>query len=247
MRTKITWITLLVLALGACEEVVVNKYDGDSSLYFYRGNFDIYGNGQRDSLNYSFYLKESARERDTLWIEVQLTGNPSPEPRPLPLAQRSSGRNDAVPDQHYVALDDGEVAPLLVLPAGAVAVKIPVILLRDATLKQEERALALELGTNEHFGPGVAGQERFLVLVSDLATKPDKWDAVWQRVFGTWGPVKMRFIIDHVGFSSFELDAKQVLPDMQDYLQMKARQELAGYEAEHGPLYEDDQVTRVIL
>jgi hypothetical protein len=243
MRTRITWITLLALAAGACQEVAVERYDGDSSLYFFRGNLDIYGNSQRDSIAYSFYL--NSRERDTLWIEVRLTGNPSPDPRPLPLARRPSGRNDALPGQHYVALDDREVAPLLVLPAGAVAVKIPVIALRDASLKQEQRVLALELGTNEHFGPGVAGQQRFLVLLSDLATMPDNWEGVWRLAFGAWGPVKMRFIIDHVGFSSFETTLETLPGDMRDYLQMKARQKLAEHEAEHGPLYEDDQVTRV--
>jgi hypothetical protein len=247
MRTKIIWRLLLpALALGACEEVVVNKYDGDTSLYFFRGNFDIFGNRQQDSLNYSFYLKESARERDTLWIEVRLTGTPATVARPLPLAQRSSGAHDAVPDQHYVALDDSEVAPLLVLPAGEVKVKIPVIALRDSTLKRESRVLLLELGTSEHFGPGIEGQTRFLVRLSDVASPPANWESVWRLAFGTWGAVKMRFIIDQVGFSSFELNLDQVTGDMRDYLQMKARQKLAEYEAANGPLYEDDEAhTRV--
>lgn len=240
MKTKITWILLLALALGACEEVVVNRYDGDASLYFFRGKFDIYGNVQGDSLNYSFYLEESARTRDTLWIEVHLTGMIAPVDRPIPLAQRLTGTNDAIPGTHYVALDDPEVAPFLLLPAGKAEVKIPVIARRDVTLQQESYVLVLELGTSEHFGPGVDGQTRFLVRLSDLASQPAKWATVWSKPFGTWGPVKMRFIIDYVGFSDFSLDLETMHPDMRDYLKAKAQQKLAEYEAANGYLYEND-------
>jgi hypothetical protein len=244
MRKRITtWSLLLfgvVLLAGACEEVVVNKYEDAPFLYFFRGKYDIYGNGQNDSLSYSFYLKESARQRDTLWIDVRLSGLPSPVARPLPLAQVSAGVDDAVAGEHYVAFDDPEVSHLFVLPANATRARVPLIVLRDASLAEKEHAILLEVGTNDHFGAALDGQSRFLVRVSDLAAQPPNWTAVWRLAFGTWGPVKMRFIIDYVGFSDF--DFTTITPDTRDYLKMKAKQKLAEYNASHPgePLAEAD-------
>lgn len=241
---KTTILTLLVLALlaTACQELVVNKYEDDPFLYFYRGNFDIYGNGQHDSLIYSFFLKESARQRDTLWVEVRLSGVPSPLPRPVPVIQVPADTLDAVPGRHYIPFDDPEVKNLVMLPANAVKAKVPVIVLRDSSLALAEYAILLEIRDNDQFDLPLPGQERFLLRVSDLATAPPNWTtattSLWRRVFGVWGAVKMRFIIDHVGFSDFELTS--ITGDMQDYLKTKARQKLAEYQAINGPLREAD-------
>ncbi|MDR2131578.1 MAG: DUF4843 domain-containing protein [Odoribacteraceae bacterium] len=242
MKLKIAICGLLLPALfflaGACEELVVNKYQDDPSLYFYRGTFDDFGNGQFDSLVYSFYLKENTRTRDTLWVEVRLSGLPSPDARPVPVKQLATDTLDAEPGTHYLPFDDPEVTSLFVLPANAVKAKLPIVVLRDTTLKVAERTLLLELGTNSHFSPGIEGQTRFLVRFSDLTAQPSNWNTMWKNVFGTWGPVKMRFIIDHVGFSNFDL--KEILGDMRDYLQTKARQKLAEYNAKNEPLKELD-------
>ncbi|MDR0765774.1 MAG: DUF4843 domain-containing protein [Odoribacteraceae bacterium] len=239
----ITRLLLLPLLLAACQEVVVNKYEDNSSLYFYRGALDARGNGQFDSLAYSFYLEESGRVRDTLWIEARLSGFPSAVARPVPVVQLLTGSDDAVAGQHYLSFDDPEIKSLVVLPPNAVKVKLPIVLLREPSLKTTERQLLLEITTNEYFSVGIQGQRRFLIRFSDLATQPANWTATWKSVFGDWGAVKMRFIIDYVGFSDF--DATRLLGDMRDYLKVKAKQKLADYEAANGPLYEDDNVTRV--
>ncbi|MDR2414264.1 MAG: DUF4843 domain-containing protein [Odoribacteraceae bacterium] len=245
MKTNhITRLFLLFpVLLVACQEVAVNKYEDDPSLYFYRGTLDNRGNGQFDSLAYSFYLEESSRLRDTLWIEVRLSGSPASIARNAPVAQILTGNDDAVAGTHYIALDDPEVKSLVALPSNAVKVKLPIILLRDPSLKSTERRLLLEISTNEHFSVGIREQSRFLVRFSDLAVQPANWTAAWQSVFGAWGAVKMRFIIDRVGFSEF--DNTTMLSDMKDYLKTKAKQKLAEYEAANGYLYEDDGSTRV--
>ena len=226
-------LLLLPLLFAACQEVVVNKYEDDPCLYF----------TQADSLTYSFFLEESSRERDTLWIEVRLSGLPRPEPRPLPIAQIPAGNNDAVAGQHYVPLDDPEIKNLITLPPGAAKVNIPVILLRDPTLKTAGCRLLLDIATNEHFGAGIQGRTRLLVHFSDLTEQPANWTSTWRLVFGDWGAVKMRFIIDYIGVSNFDIPA--MTGDTRDYLKARAKQKLAEYEAEHGPLYEADNITRV--
>ncbi|MDR0543884.1 MAG: DUF4843 domain-containing protein [Odoribacteraceae bacterium] len=234
MKTNhIAKLLLLPLLFAACQEVVVNKYEDNPCLYFSRA----------DSLAYSFYFEESSRLRDTLWIEVCLSGLPRPEARPLPIVQIPAGDNNAVAGQHYVSLDDPEIKDLVILPPGAAKVNIPVILLRDPTLKTAGRRLLLDIATNEHFGAGIQGYTRLLVHFSDLTEQPANWTSVWRLVFGDWGAVKMRFIIDYVGVSNFDVPA--MTGDTRDYLKARAKQKLAEYETANGPLYEADNITRV--
>jgi hypothetical protein len=54
----------------------------------------------------------------------------------------------------------------------------------------------------------------------------------------------MKFLIDYVQYTTFDASLASTT-DMRSFLKLKARAALAAYEAEHGPLYEADGITRV--
>lgn len=245
------YITLFMAFLGglllcaACEEKVTEKYEDDACLYFYRGRYGYTGEGQYDSIAYSFYMKESDRARDTVWLDVRLMGLTVPETRSFVIKQANEGEPDAaLAGTHYVAFDDPEVKAYFTLPANRASVKVPVIVLRDASLRQKEFRLELALQANQEFGIALPDQSGFLVKLSDRTVMPANWK-LWKPYFGEWGPVKMKFIIDYVGFTDFD-KYDQLYLDMLYYLQMKANEKLLEYNRQHATvLMEDDQVTKV--
>lgn len=230
---------------SSCEKEAVAEFDSPASLFFYSGAYSLMGGAQGDSKSYSFFYTESTLTEDMLWIDVRLTGMPSDRDHVIPLVQQNVGKpGAAVAGTHYVAFDDPRMVEYLVIPEGSTGVTIPVIIKKTADMEDKEFTLEVGIGTNDYFVAGLKEKSVFTVTMTAMAVKPPGWGYYYEQVFGTWGQVKMKFIIDHVGFTDFEtvLDNNY---DLRRYLSMKSRELLAQYEAEHGPLYENDGITRV--
>jgi hypothetical protein len=239
-------LILSALLLGSCQEKVVNKFESDNSLFFFRGSSNSKGLAQIDSLSYSFFLAGSAVE-DTTWLDVYLTGFPSDRDRTIPLVQTNAGQpGAAVEGIHYVPFNDPGMVSKLILPANKVWVSIPIVIKRTSEMDTQEFRLDMSITSNEFFVTGIKDRTDYTLKITALAVKPALWDNLnsFLSIFGTWGQVKMRFIIDYVGYSEFD-----VIPnvDYRTYLRLKAKAKLAEYEAVNGPLYELDGVTRVIF
>ncbi len=234
-----------ILMFSACEEKNVALYEDEPALYFWRGT--DYNNDfrQYDSLAYSFFVKEITRERDTVYVQLRTMGLPVDYPRAVKLVQTNSGEQGAaMAGTHFAAFDRAEMAPHMVVPAGAVVADIPVVILRDPSMKNQEFRLELEVVRNEHFVVGLEDQKKFLIKISDMTFKPSNWSS-WQSYFGDWGPVKMWFIINYVGVSDFE-NYSQYSSAMLKFYKMKANQKLEEYNRDNKTiLTEDDEITVV--
>lgn len=245
MKKLYICIVSLVCLLTGCEEKVTLLYENTPALYFYKGVDYTNNIKQNDSLTYSFYVKELDRVRDTIYLNVRTMGITKDFPRAISLVQTNVGETGAaVAGTHYVAFDAPEVKDLMVIPANAVIANIPVILLRDKSMKFDEFRLNLEIQENENFNVGLEAQKSFLVKLSDMAAPPANWSD-WKRTFGEWGAVKMRFIMDYVGVTDFEKYAEYTQAELL-YLKMKAIQKLQEYNQKNNTvLKEDDGVTIV--
>ncbi len=244
---------LSLLATGilmiSCDEKVVEKFDDDASLYFYRDMYTANNMGivQYDSIDYSFFLAGSAQEAE-IWLQVNLTGNVADVARSFSIEQTNVGETGAaVAGTHYVSFDDPRMAEYLTLPAQATSTMVPIILTRTASMDENSFRLVVALKPNDHFVEGIKqgtkGQQSFIINVTAEAIKPLTWDRNYDYAFGDWGKVKMGFLIDHVGFSDFETDMSNL--EARYYWNLKAKSALAEYESEHGELYEEDGVTKV--
>jgi len=251
MKIKAIKYSFLILALAmgvsSCQEKVVNRFEGESSLFFYRGSGNSKGAPQTDSVSYSFFLAASSVTVDTVWVDVQLTGVPSTKDRVLPIVQSNTAEaGSAVAGTHYVAFNDPAFAKYLILPANKVSVSVPVIVKRTAEMATSEFRLDMEITTNEFFVAGIKDRTNYTVKITAMAVKPALWDVAnsYLSIFGPWGQAKMKFIIDYVEYSDFDI---VLTTDYRVYLALKAKAKLAEYELANGPLYEADGVTRVIF
>lgn len=81
--------------------------------------------------------------------------------------------------------------------ANSVYVKVPIVLYRDATLKEQTYRLTLKVEANEFFQEGVRPALTKTIKIADQLIRPNNWDDVIVKyLFGEYGQVKHRFIID---------------------------------------------------
>lgn len=202
---------LMIMAVG-CKENEMDSYVNDPAIYFAHGsNYSLDGTlansiTQNDSINYSFFILADSIKRDTIYIYVCTQGEVADYDRPISLVQTNEGEsNAAVAGVHFIGFDDSAVSSSMVVPAGMVYAKIPIILLRDASLELEEKRLELAVNQNEYFRPGIDEYRNFTITTTDIAVKPSLWDTFWKYFFGpTFGSVKFRFIINATGYTEWE-------------------------------------------
>jgi hypothetical protein len=196
----------------SCKENEMDDYVNDPAIYFAHGsNYSLDGTlantiSQNDSINYSFFILDDSIKRDTIYVFICTQGEIVDYDRPISLIQTNEGESDAaVSGVHFVGLDDPAVKKSLVVPADQVYAKVPIIMLRDASLELEEKRLELSVAQNEYFRPGIDEYRNFIITTTDIAVKPSNWDTRWKWYFGpTFGSVKFRFIINATGYTEWE-------------------------------------------
>ena len=145
-----------VLSLASCEKDLPVYSDSTSRLNFY---YDISSTKNfRPELarsSYSFVYGPETAVDDTLWFEVETMGFLADNDRPISLEQvQVDGANNAVADKHYQSFSTPSLQKYYVVPAGKARTKIPVVLLRDASLKTENVVLKFAIKPNEYFANG---------------------------------------------------------------------------------------------
>jgi hypothetical protein len=219
-------VLLLPLVIAACTQNEMLSYENDPALYF-AGNTD----NQSDSIIHSFFLLNSDVLRDTVLVRVNTMGKLSSQARPVVLVQANAGAEGAaVAGVHYVPFDDASLKPLLQVLAGKAFADIPVVLIRDESLDTTKVRLELALVTNDYFRSGVAEKQRFIITTTDLLEKPSMWNR-WGTFLGaSWGPVKMRFLLDITGYTEWNTSP---MISLAQYFGALAKQKLLEYNAAH--------------
>lgn len=237
MRKIICLIGLILFVFMACKQNDALEYEDDPALYFF---YDKYG--QADSIAHSFFFLPDEVSRDTVYVDIRTMGNLSEKDRPISIVQTNTGaENAAVAGVHYIPFDDAEVKKYFIVAAGKAAVKIPIIFLKDASLSLKEVRLALAVEKNDFFRPGISTQSSFLLKTTSQAVKPKNWDNNWKYLFGaSWGAVKMKFIIDHTGYTNW--DDYPIDSGYKNYLSSKVINAFNQYNLENpdNPLCEAD-------
>lgn len=207
--------------LGACDEKGLLEYQNDPRIYF-----------SGDSVTYSFFLEKSTRMRDTISVTVNAMGMPSGVDRTFRIVQTNTGvENAAQPGIHYIGFDNQEILPHLNIKAGDASASVPLIVLRDPSLSKQEYCLEIKLLPNENFKLGIDTKLHMLFKISDIAVKPAYWDSNWKKIFGEWGSVKMKFIIDNLGITEF--DGRSMEVSEMDFYKTKVNRCLEEYNASH--------------
>lgn len=230
-----------LLVLGGCKEETPATYTGETGIFFFRGNQYIAGDlfTQYDSLNLSFVNVDDDENLISAYIDVRTSGMPAGEARKIVFEQTNVGETGAaVAGKHFVPFDDASLAAQMVMPAGEVRALIPVVLKRDATLEKGKYSLKFRLVLTDDFRQTIEGKDEFTVTTTAKYEKPSEWDSWWGTALGEWGPKKMWFIVQIVGFN--EMDSKSSA-GFRTALKTRATELLTKYNKEHGELREEPE------
>ena len=142
MKKIVLYIVFMITALMmSCEE----KYDMYSEP-------DNRLNIISDTLiNYTFTIKPASVMLDTVWVRVQTMGLLSDQDRVVKFEQVEADSLNAEPGVHYVAFDDSSLAELYRMPGDSSVTEVPVVVLRDPSLKESDVTLKITFGDNGWF------------------------------------------------------------------------------------------------
>lgn len=162
--------------------------------------------------SYSFVYGSAELDNDTIWYEVETMGKVSNSDRTVTLEQiQVEDADNAVAGTHYVAFNDATLADKYVIPAGKTRAKLPVVMLRDASLKESTVTLKFRIKPNGNFVEGYPEFQEQTLTFTDQLAEPSIWskrfpypdypdyDFGFSDYFGTWGPVKHNFLIEETG------------------------------------------------
>lgn len=170
---------------------------GPSAEYIYRTDYQL-----RDTLkSYTFVYEPVGKVQDTVFFNIYTMGRVSGEDRPFELRQVAiPGTDNAVAGVHYKSFDDPSLQSYYVIKAGAASAKVPVVVLRDPSLKTKNYSLKLEIVENDFFKLGEKNKIWRKVTLGDRLIRPNAWTAfVETRYFGKYSYVKHQWLVQQTG------------------------------------------------
>lgn len=189
-----TYLFLLLFCV-ACEEALPMFEEQQDRLNFYVG----YKQEEPTPVRKTFVYDPEDFVRDTIYVPVEGMGFVRNYDRYVAfeqVLQNPDSIYNAEAGVHYVPFDDPEVKDLMVLPAGKARADIPVIVLRDRNLRDTSSILILRFRENDYFKLGDLDRAEILVEIGDMPIKPSNW----LTMFGKYGRVKHRFLINYFGW-----------------------------------------------
>jgi Domain of unknown function (DUF4843) len=132
---------------------------------------------------------------------VYAVGGVSKNDRPFVLEQEeATGLLNAVPGTHYKAFNDPSLKDVYTIKAGKVHASVPVVLLRDPSLKTAAYNLNIRVAANEHFKKGEVRKLWRKIEFTDRLSRPAAWNASGvQYYWGKYSMVKHGFMIEQSG------------------------------------------------
>jgi len=203
---KLLYLVLLiaVAAVSACKQDQYYLYNDISRVQFgpepnriYTTSYDL-----ADTLKpYTFYYEDAAVKEDTIFFDIYAIGGTVNNDRTFTLEQEQiPNAVNAVAGTHYVAFNDPKVSKFYVIKAGLVHTRVPVIVLRDASLKTSTPKLKFKLAANADFQLGEQNKIWRKIEITDRLSQPAQWNASFtQYYFGKYSVVKHSFLINSSG------------------------------------------------
>jgi hypothetical protein len=212
-----------MLGLFASCEKDLMTYEGINRLGFSDNTY---------SLTKTFAFDNSSVVKDTVYLNVRTMGHVSKTDRTFKIEQIKDGKyvkgkkiKTAKAGLHFVDFSNTN----FVIKANKTKAKIPIVLLRDISMRTNSFGLKVRIVKNNFFElPSTRSLER-LIIISDMLEKPKNWYGNTRkddwRGFGVYGKVKHRFMIDVSGLKFDELFFRSLILNPKDnyYDEVKVR------------------------
>lgn len=193
-----------------------------------KADYMLYNDGQRiqiadtTALSYSFLYKDASVTRDTVYVQMNTIGGIADHDRVITIEQipeydityvRDPVTNKvtdstvkekpfkAVAGIHYIAFTDPTVKNLMVVRTDSAISKLPIILIRDTSLKTNSYRLRIKLIANDEFALGETKQVERTIVFSDRLERFESWktdvsSSPAYQSFGKYSTGKHQFMID---------------------------------------------------
>lgn len=234
----------LSMVFQACKKDAYQFYSGIARIQFGPSQNLLYTSSgtYKDSLkSQTFAYSDISKVVDTVYFDIYTMGDIYSNERAFKLRQELlPGENNAVPGTHYKAFDAPALAGLYTIPAGQNHSRVPVILMRDASLRSKSITLKFRIEENENFK---FGQEDLLwrkLVFTDKLSKPATWNI---GMLGKYSEVKHRFCISATNQKWDDEFITKIVVDVQaqQYWMGKVKIALLEYNAQHTtPLTDED-------
>ena len=204
---RLLQIFLLIIFTGyftACKKDAYQLYEQAAMLQFGPDTSMLYNPNvaYTDSAqSFTFVYSKASVVQDTAWFNIYAIGGISDKDRSFSLRQvQVDGADNAVPGVHYKSFNDPSVAGLYVIKAGKRHAFVPVVTLRDASLKKGPVVMRLEIAGNENFKAGEQLNAWRKLYITDRVVRPAAWNSYMESVVvGKYSEVKHLFMIEVTG------------------------------------------------
>lgn len=202
MKTIPIYIAFLgsfALLWSGCKKVAPGVYSGKTYAEFYN-NTTSYELIQSTS---DFYYKDPSILTDTVYLRIKTLGT---IPTKTSYVRFRAYNNplvgakypDAIAGKHYVPFTDTGLQALWKVEAGKYEAYLPIVLLRDPSLKNQAYQLTFSITDSEDILAGNPKHIDATIVISDLLSQPSNWSNTF-FFLGTYGKVKHQFMIDQSG------------------------------------------------
>lgn len=186
-------ISFALLGLISCSEEKFNLWNDPETHLAFKHVKD-------DSVSRHTFVYDIADvQRDTVIFEVYTSGFLSDKDRIFEFEQldpRDSENSKPIAGVHFVKFDAPEVSNYFVIKAGTAKTKVPIIMLRDKSLKESQFELRVKIKKNENFTLGVERDLEKRLIFADIISRPKGWTINHEKYyFGPYGFEKHRFMI----------------------------------------------------
>ncbi len=149
----------------------------------------------------TFFYYSPEINKDTVFFDIYAIGGVKNVDREFVLEQVPLVDVDnAVAGVHYINFNDASVKPLYKIKAGEVHTKVPIVILRDNSLKSKTVELKIQIRENSNFKLGEVSNIWRRVIFTDRLIRPNSWDEWLTRYYlGKYSIVKHQFFIETSG------------------------------------------------
>lgn len=244
-----------------CILVVLTQMGCQKEKYQYFNDIARVQMESTEEIRYSFFYEDRETvTRDTVYVTVNTIGYPDDRSRVIALEQvpeyditykyDNKGNlidsvitekpNRAVPDVHYVSLTSDVMQSGLVVGPGQVSVNVPIVLLRDPSLRTEEFRLCLKIVATDDFKLGESDMLTRTIVFTDMLSQPNKWD---RRYWGKYSVRKHEFMYEIAKQKIDDEWCERVALDYSEqmYFVNKFKNALEEWKNEHGEPMREDQ------
>lgn len=251
----ISVLALMAFCFQSCEKdtmIYGGEPGGYSGIYFLYGpRYSMLSGGVRvytyqDSLEYSFSQLASNVKQNTVLLPVNVLGSTADYDRTFRVEVVGG---TAVEGVDYLSLEEENV-----VPANAVKVNLPLVLLRTDKLRTRKLHLTVSLVENEYFKlllpVKVGGDDQkemnathLKIIFSEIYSEPWLWSLFGEDYFGTFTPAKFSFINSLMKWAPADWDDGTLALGKLNYAARKVQAELQRRADTDDPVYEEDHIT----